>query len=124
MQRFDRLTWKWNGEGIDSAELGDPVGGGSSYSLCLYDHTAGNASLASTTIFATGTTCNDQPCWEARSRGLIYDERDGATRAAAKLVLKTGRGGKLSIIADLKGERMPLTPFSATELFDQDVKIT
>ncbi|MFQ5668062.1 MAG: hypothetical protein ACE5I7_16735 [Candidatus Binatia bacterium] len=129
----DRLIWKWlKGPVTSFAELGDPVGNLSSYSLCVYDESADAPSLVmSAGVPAGGTCANNKPCWKqlgraANPKGFKYRNTDLTADGLLKIILKKGAipGGPAKVIIIGKGANLPLPgPVGATYL-NQDTTVT
>jgi hypothetical protein len=95
---------------------------GTTYTLCVYDETAGSAVFKMGAAVAPGGMCGTKTCWKAiRDRGWGYTNRDGNDYGISKMTLKGGDAGKPQALVKAKGASLPLpAPRSATEFFDQD----
>ena len=76
------------------ADLGDPVGGTTSYALCVYDeHGLGVGALV---LDRAGAACGPLsiPCWKTLGVfGLRYTDRDGTVHGVRRVVLRSGPAG-------------------------------
>jgi hypothetical protein len=100
----DRLVWKWTkGAAVDPSDLGDPVTS-DDYALCLYDASGRRATLH----VPAGGTCRGKPCWQARSTGFVYRNKDAAPDGITQLTLKTGAAGKAQLQAKGQGAAVPM----------------
>jgi hypothetical protein len=82
---------------LAAGDLGDPVGGATSYALCIYD----GALVAAVTIDRAGDTCGRlaRPCWKRAGRtGLRYGDRLGTVHGLRRLVLRGGASGSGEIV--------------------------
>jgi len=106
----DLVVWKWrNGAATSRAELGDPVGGGTTYTLCLYDEVGGTPGLSLDAAMPPGGTCAGRPCWkDAGQRGLLYGDRDTTPDGVVSAALKPGEDGRASIRVKAKGANVPM----------------
>ncbi len=101
-----RLTWRWSRGTIAPGDLGDPVGGGTAYTLCVYDRSAGASALRVRADAPAGGLCRGRPCWGAKGAGLRYADKDGTPHGIQQLVLKPGTGSA-SIVVKAKGADLP-----------------
>lgn len=113
----DQLVWRWTrGDAVALAELGDPVGGATSFALCLYDTTGGTPSLAHPPIVVPGGgACRGKPCWKALgTSGVKRSDRDRAPDGVESVVLRAGPAGKSSIVLVARGASLapPPLPFA------------
>ena len=118
----DRLKWRWiKGEQVDQVELGSPATL-ATYTLCIYDSTAGVDALA------TEVTINPNTGWQDKDpKGWNYKDTAGLESGVQKAQLKTGAADKAK--AQVKARGVNLTPVlplpvSGTELFAQDPRVT
>ncbi len=104
----DKLVFKWvKGESTDAALFGDPLSS-TTYTMCIYDETAGSPSLVLEAMVPPGGTCAGKPCWKTTRRGFKYRDRD-LTNSGIKVVnLKSGAAGKAKIIVKGKGPNLNL----------------
>jgi cysteine-rich repeat protein len=107
----DLATWKWTkGAGTTVADLGDPVGGGTGYALCVYDAAGGAWRVALQTVVPPGGTCGGKPCWRVAgtgaSAGYRYGDGSGARGGIRTITLKPGAAGKAAVIVRGKGARL------------------
>ncbi|MFQ5665886.1 MAG: hypothetical protein ACE5I7_05575 [Candidatus Binatia bacterium] len=125
----DRLVWKWlRGPATTFAELGNPVANLSSYSLCVYDESAGTPTLVLSAGAPAGGTCrNGKPCWQrlgtaANPTGYRYRNADLTPDGLLKIVLRKGDtpGGQARVVVIGKGANLPLPLPVGTTYFNQD----
>ncbi len=123
----DLLKWKWlKGDVTSLGEFGNPVGGGTSYTLCVYDHTAGAPNvLVSTTVPAAGT-CAGQSCWKATgTNGFKYSDPNLTREGVKRIRLKAGSTpGKAKIIVFGKGDNLDFASLAPLLPLDQSPKVT
>jgi len=103
----DFARWKWGGSGVVTTDLGDPAGGGTDYSLCVYD----GGGLALRADAPAGGSCAGRPCWTPRaSGGFVYKDRDRTPHGIVKLLLKTSPGGIATLKLKAKGGLVAMPP--------------
>ncbi len=96
-----QLLWKWlNGPGLVQSDFGDPVAGGTSYSLCVYVGTS--AALepgipSSTNWKSTSTT------------GYKFHDPASNSDGLTKALLKAGAAGKSKVLVKGKGGLLDLS---------------
>jgi cysteine-rich repeat protein len=116
-----RLGWKWVHGDTPLGELGDPVAGGTSFTLCAYDTTASVPSIVLRAGAPGGGTCHGRPCWKATGGiGFKYGDRDLTPDGLLGLVVRSGLGGRARITLKGKGDRLatPALPLA------QDPRVT
>lgn len=109
----DQLVWRWSrGDAVTPGDLGDPIAGGTSYALCLYDTVGGTPSLAHAPIvIPSGGTCRGKPCWKAvGASGFKRSDRDRAPDGVESLLLRGGGAGKSSIVLVARGASLAPPP--------------
>lgn len=104
------------GPALAQTDLGDPLsGGGTAYSLCIYDD-AGNLAGgidSSIVVDRAGEECNGHRCWKPIGKdppdGKGYKYKDAALAAdgVLKLLYKGGAAGKSKVIVTGKGPLLP-----------------
>lgn len=113
----DAITWKWlQGDATSPADLGDPVTGGTGFTLCVYDRDAGATSLALRAAMPAGGACGGKPCWRAiAGGGFAYKDADLTPGGIAKATLKPGGAGAAKAILKGTGSRLdaPSLPLAA-----------
>lgn len=129
----DLVLWKWvKGAATTQVELGaDPVSGGTSYAVCVYDEIAGVAGLSTQMrVDRSGGECAGRPCFRAiggvppGGKGWRYIDRDLSSDGVARMILKGGVGGKAKIVFQARGAALPLAaPFSSEKLLAQDDRV-
>ena len=96
-------------QGATTADFGDPLTS-TSYSLCVYDESAGVPTLVVAALAPAGGTCfNGQPCWKALgNRGFKYVDKDDTPHGLHKLVLLAGGQGHAYVFAKAHGPNLIL----------------
>jgi cysteine-rich repeat protein len=105
----DQLVWRWTrGDAVTLGDLGNPVSGGTSYALCLYDTSGGTPSLARPPIvIPAGGTCRGKVCWKALgTTGFKRADKDRTPDGVESVVLRAGVAGKSSIVLVAKGANL------------------
>ena len=106
----DKLIFKWiKGEATDISVLGDPVVD-TTYSLCLYDETAGVPSLVLETIVPPAGSCNGKPCWKSNKSGFRFKDTALVNGGIKTITLKSGTTGKSKIVVKGLGGNLNLPP--------------
>ncbi|MEO6027329.1 MAG: hypothetical protein ABIR79_10735 [Candidatus Binatia bacterium] len=102
----DQLSWKWtHGAATPVGDFGDPVAS-DDYALCLYDASG----LRARYRIPFGGTCDDKPCWQTKSTGFLYKNRNATPRGLTTANLKSGTVGKAQIQVKGKGPLLPTPP--------------
>jgi cysteine-rich repeat protein len=107
---LSELQWKWaKGQATTVADFGDPVGGPTNYTACLYQPTTG---FVPALWLNAPSGCSSSSCWKQSSRGFKFRSSAGPLR---RVKLKAGPDGKASVeIAATNAiagpDVMPLTP--------------
>jgi len=81
--------------GLPHDELGDPVGGETAYSLCVYD--AADRVVGRLLVDRAGRACapKQEACWKTlRAEGYAYRDRASSADGVTRLVAKAGSLGK------------------------------
>jgi len=115
----DAIKWKLiGGPETDQADLGDPVAT-TAYTLCVFDSSGAGDTLETELTF--GPSAN----WASKDpKGFKYKDKLGTLDGVGKALVKTGAAGKSKMFVRAKGVNVPMvTPFSATELFDQNPRV-
>jgi cysteine-rich repeat protein len=101
------LDWKWRkGQQTLVSDFGDPVGGQTTYTACVYEPTATPGFIYRLKL-EMHSGCSENGCWKATSTGYKYKVPGGGVR----LSLKAGPDGKAAI--DFGYERTPrVLPFA------------
>lgn len=107
------------------ADFGDPLVGGNSYRICVYDEAAGSPVLATGMTVPGGGTCGGKACWRAiADAGYVYGDKSGARDGIQKILLKGGTEGKGKIAITGKGASLPLPgPLAGAEYFRVDTNV-
>jgi cysteine-rich repeat protein len=88
-----KLQWKKVGGATTTADFGDPVGGTTRATVCLYDSSA--ALVASYDVARAGQLCSDKPCWKAKgTNGFGYGDKLAASDGITKMAYKSGASFK------------------------------
>jgi hypothetical protein len=112
--------WRWlKGDAVTPQELGDPVGGATEYSLCLYDESGNVPAAEARLAVPPGGTCRGKPCWRTRRNGLVYKDPTGTADGVTRLGLKAGDAGKTRAALKAKGPNVPAIPLP----FAQDQRV-
>jgi hypothetical protein len=120
----DALTWNWaKGAATAPSDFGDPVNGTTSYTLCIYDESAGVPNAVMTLTAPPGGVCSGKPCWAAKNTGFLYKDNDLTNDGLMQLQLTAGAAGKAKIVVKGKGERLPMPVPIGLGLFDQDTAV-
>jgi hypothetical protein len=123
----DKLLWRWKKGAATIAQsgFGNPVVGGTSYKLCLYDQTGGAAVFKMGIAIPAAGTCGSGPCWKAvGQKGWKYLSSDGQAGGIGKLLLVGGQAGTPRIVLRAKGANLSLpAPLNGTTFFDQDTEV-
>lgn len=125
--RADQLKWSWRaGDVTPLAHYGDPVGGDTSYTLCVWDHDAGTPSLVTSAAVPAGGICDGKPCWKSLGAGgFKYADKTLAHDGVKLIRLKPGATpGKAQVGVIAKGPRLGFTPARAVLPLDQSPKVT
>jgi hypothetical protein len=123
----DLLRWKWlKGDVTPLSEFGNPVGGTTSYTLCLYDYTAGSPNLLLGATVPAGGTCAGQPCWKATgASGFKYSDPNLTHEGVKRIRLKAGTTpGKAKIIVLGKGGNLDYASLAPFLPLDQSPRVT
>lgn len=116
----DQIKWKWSrGAAFVQSAIGEPQSV-ATYTMCVYDETAGAASVAAT------LTLPPSPLWVSKApKGWQYKDKLGNSDGIQQIKFKPGLSTKTKVQVKAKGINLPTpTPFGATEFFDQDPNVT
>ena len=92
----------------DGAHFGDPVGGSTLSTLCMYDDSAAAQPILSADTLPGGD-CQGKPCWrQTASAGFKFKDRDSNADGVATIQLKSGPPGENNI--KIKGQKENLNP--------------
>jgi hypothetical protein len=108
----NKLIWEWKrGQETMLSDLGDPIGGTTSYSLCVYDESGGSPSLVLSAKAPEASQCSGI-CWRRLgSRGLSYVDATNTPDGIRRMVLRANREGRARILVKAKGENLQLPAF-------------
>jgi len=106
--RRNQLTWKWSqGDATTLADFGDPVGGTTSYTLCLYDTSGGTPSLRLRAALPSGGTCGRRPCWKPSGMSALrYRDRERTWSGIASALLRAGPQGTAGVTVKAAGPNL------------------
>ena len=97
------LAWKWAHGAGTTADLGDPLAGGTSYALCIYDQVGAAWAVRLRAYLPAESTCAAPPCWTPRANRLLYKSSSGRPGGVTAAMLKPssltlkGRGVYLAV---------------------------
>ena len=97
-----QISWRWTKGTLAPGAFGDPLGGSTSYALCVYDTAASTPTLRLRATASAGGTCGPAPCWKPIATGFSYKNTSGTAGRLGKVVLKTGTG-KASLQVEARG---------------------
>jgi cysteine-rich repeat protein len=101
----DLLMWRWkNGPTTMLPELGDPVSGGTTYTMCAYDTAGATGRLVLAATVRPGDICNGTPCWKRLGSGYRYRLRARSSPERMEFVVKTDTRGRAKIALKRKGQ--------------------
>jgi hypothetical protein len=111
----NKLIWEWKrGQQTTLSDLGDPIGGTTSYGLCIYDESAGTSSLVLSAKAPEASQCTGA-CWrKLGTRGLSYVDPANAPDGIRRIVIRANREGRARILVKAKGDNleMPTLPLA------------
>jgi cysteine-rich repeat protein len=108
------LTWRWSSGATPLADFGDPIGGTTRYTLCVYDEAAGVSALRLRAGFRTGA-CLGRPCWTSRGgSGLAYRDKEALPDGVVQGTFQAGGTGAAFFSIKAKGRNLvpPPLPFA------------
>jgi hypothetical protein len=121
-----QLKWKWgNGTAaLMQSDFGNPVVD-TTYTLCVYDHSAGVPAFKTGIAVAPAGLCGGVPCWSpVGTKGWKYRNSAGNADAVTQIILLGGVAGKPKLQLKAKGAALPLpAPFSGSAFFDEDPSV-
>ena len=87
------LQWKKVTAATSQGALGDPVGGGTSAAVCLYDDD-GNL-VQDFVVSRGGQLCGEKPCWKTKgTKGYGYQDKAASADGITKLSYGAGAATK------------------------------
>ena len=110
--KSDSLRWKWQADGgTQNDEVGYPFLY-PDYELCVFDETAGNASLAFGARPGTNFDCGNKPCWTSTGSSNRYKDPSGSPDGLTQITLQA-RTTKTKLDVAAKGVNLtlPTLPF-------------
>ncbi|GIW41572.1 MAG: hypothetical protein KatS3mg076_2149 [Candidatus Binatia bacterium] len=126
--RRSRFLWKWRGPATPVENFGDPVSGITSYVVCLYDETASTPSLLTTLRVPSGGVCGSRACWNARTTGFRYRDRERTPDGVVTMRLSSNPASRFPrsrLFVRGNGENLPLPGAqSPPSYLEQDPKVT
>jgi len=115
---LDQIKWKWaKGDAFAQSDLGAPATT-TTYSLCLYDSTAGANALVATVRIDPNAAWTD-----ADPKGWKYKDVSGAEDGVRKALLKTGESARTKAQVLAKGEALVVPVPVGAEYFDEDPRV-
>jgi hypothetical protein len=88
-----KLQWKKIVGATTPASFGDPIGGSTRVSICLYDDA--KALVQGYAVDRAGDTCSGKPCWAAKgAKGLAYKDKLAASDGITAVSFKSGASKK------------------------------
>jgi cysteine-rich repeat protein len=104
------FTWLWKkGPELQFSDLGDPLGSGTDYALCLYDEVQGSDRLVATLDLPGGGECARRSCWKTRiGKTLNYADKDRTPDGIQQMLVKVGPAGRSKIKLRGRGEDLAL----------------
>lgn len=104
----DIFNWEWVAAGGAGA-FGDPVGGDTSFTLCLYDQQGASWNVATSLHVPAGGRCGGRDCWKVRrGRGFHYRDDDRIAAGVRSLRLDRRPDGKVRVVLKASGPDVPL----------------
>lgn len=118
--RRDKIKWNWKrGDSIAPQELGLPVAGGNSYTVCVYDDAAGSPALVG------GYSVPAQVSWRTNDRRTVYRDLAASMAGIKKLKVVSGEAGRSLIAFVALGDQVTLpSPVSSDRYFHEDPRVT
>jgi cysteine-rich repeat protein len=93
-----KLQWKKVVGASTPGDFGDPVGGTTRASICVYD--SNDALVVSYDVDRAGELCSGKPCWAAKgSNGFAYKDKLAASDGITKTSYKSGASAKGQVSA-------------------------
>ncbi len=102
----DKLIWKWlKGPAQTQGDFGDPVSGGSSYAVCVYDNTG----LVTGVQVPAAGTCSGSACWKAiGTKGYKYKDKSTSNDGVFQILFKGGSAGGSKLLVKAKDANFPM----------------
>lgn len=118
-------TWRRGAASLTQSDFGNPLNGGTAYTMCIYDYSGGSPSLKMRATIPAGGLCGARPCWTAASTsGWSYRNHHAAGDGVTKVRLRGGTAGTPSIKLIAAGTLLPLpVPFDGMRFFDGDPQV-
>ncbi len=115
----DQIKWKWQrGDAVTHGALGNPANN-TTYTLCIYDHTAGVPTLVSS------LTLPPSALWVERApKGWKFKDKLGTNDGIQQIQLRPGNAGKTKVQFKAKGVVPIPAAISSLEMLDVDPKVT
>ncbi len=123
----DLLRWKWiKGNLTPRQDFGNPVSGSTSYTLCVYDFTAGTPQVLISTVIPPGGICHGKPCWKQTGlSGFRYSDPSLTRGGVKRIVLKAGTElGKAKVLLLAKGANLDFAGLEPLLPLAQDPEVT
>ncbi len=121
----DSISWDWKkGPQVDFADFGDPVAGGTNYSVCIYDLDSGVDRVAASLEAPAGGECWGRSCWISKGeKRVAYKDKGLTSDGIQQLQLKPGRAGKAKLKLKAKGELIPMPSLPITDTTTLQVQL-
>jgi cysteine-rich repeat protein len=113
------LTWRWTHGTASTGDFGDPVSGGTSYALCVYERASGTPHLLLRADAPAGGTCHGKACWQSTATGVRYRDKDLTPDGIDQIALEAGTGSA-SLLVRARRDNLPPPGLP----LDQDPSIT
>jgi hypothetical protein len=107
----EKVIAKWSkGPLLDGTDFGDPVGGQTAYTLCVYDNN--DALKATYVVDRAGATCGTDPCWKGLGKppgfkGFKYKDKARTSDGIQLVLLKAAEADKSKVVVKGKGANLP-----------------
>lgn len=105
---------------------GDPVGGDTVYTLCVY---AGDGLVGQLLVDRGGASCDGKPCWKSigkpapDGRGYKFKDKAGGADGVNKILFKASDIGKSKAIVVGKGGNLPPMASALAALPDATIQL-
>jgi hypothetical protein len=121
------FSWKWT-KGtaqLTQSDFGDPLSGGTSYTVCVYDQAGGAPVFKMGAAIAAGNSCGTRACWKTISKkGWGFKNNTGNADGITRAQLKGGPAGHPQVQVWGRGVNLPMpVPITGTQFFAQDTAV-
>jgi cysteine-rich repeat protein len=99
------------GPQLAQTDMGDPLGGDTVFSFCVYDGT--NTLVGEMIVDRAGDSCSGKPCWKSvgkappAGKGYKYKDNDAGADGVQKVQYKGGDAGKSKVLVKGRGPNLP-----------------